>query len=140
MKKILLAGLMLFAVDAHATAKLDIMPFVERLQGSYVYNQHGDHMAGAHFSLYEYPKDKPWVSANAGVIWNAGGEKSGVGGGFASFSFKVDKVGAYLWKKTTLDRKVKQNFKFPKIDVGPFGGYVQRLGWLYGLHIAKGWG
>ncbi len=141
MKKILLAGLMLFAVDAQAAEdKLDLVKFASRFQASYVYNNHGDSMAGAHFKAVEYPKGDSWAALNAGLIWNLTGDQKKIGGGFFSVTFEIDRVAGWAWKKSGAADRFKINFKVPSASVGPFAGYVQRLGWLYGIHIAKGFG
>ena len=139
MKKYLLIALMVCAVDVSA-AKLDVTPFIDKLEASYVYTNRGDHMAGAHYKAFEYPADNPWSSLNAGVIWDTSGDNKGIGGGFVSVFFNAGRVGMWEWKKTGMAGKVRMNFKIPKFDVGPFGGYIHRFGWLYGIHVAKGFG
>jgi len=140
MKRYMLTGLFaLMTTHAHA-ARLDINPFLNNLQASYVYTQHGDHLAGGHYKAFEYPKEKPWASVNAGVLWDTEGDTKGAGGGFVSLSLKTDRVGNWALARSGLTRKVKTNFTIPKFDVGPFVGYMKRLGWLYGVHVAKGFG
>lgn len=137
---IALAALLFLSGSAHASDKLDITPFLTRLGVCSVVTNRGDVLAGGCYT----PISWSWGSGNIGVTWDTNddgaGQTRGVGGAVASLGIRADKAFGWAWDRSGLEKKgVQVHFVVPKIEVGPMGGYVQRLGWVYGAFLNGKW-
>ena len=134
MKKLLLFTLMVLGTSAQAqdSGKLNITPFLERLNICSVITHKQDILAGGCFSAASWA----WGSANVGVTWDTndkGEGQKGVGGVIMAVGIRADKAFGFLWRKSGLEKRgVVLHFVVPQFEVGPMGGYNNQLGWIYG--------
>lgn len=125
-------------IELPLAGKLDLSRIIQSTRASFVYDQKYRKLAGAHLpfaSLHDGEK-REILNLNFGLIYTT---ENGVGGPFASVSGRVDNILARLAKRQWIRDHVSF-VKLPPLELGPFGGYVNRLGWLYGGFVAMGFG
>ncbi len=113
---------------------LDLTSIVKSLHPVYVYDQHKDSLSGAdiHIVTFHSASGTDWANVNGGMVWRT---SDGVGGPMASVRARLDN----LWGNATNTPWAQSHLtaiKAPQIEAGPFGGFINRLGWLYGLTAA----
>ena len=113
---------------------LDLTSLIKSLHPVYVYDQHKDSLGGAdlHVISFHSASGTDWVNLNAGLVWRT---TDGIGGPMVSARVRWDNV----WGNatgTSWAQKYVSAIKVPQVEAGPFGGYINRLGWLYGVTAA----
>ena len=113
---------------------LDLSSLVKSLHPVYVYDQHRDSLAGAdiHAFTVKSAAGTEWVHACAGVVYRT---TDGIGGPMGSLRVRWDNVLANA-ESTAWMKAHTSSISIPQIEAGPFGGYINRLGWLYGGTVA----
>lgn len=113
---------------------LDLAGLVKSLHPVYVYDQHGDSLAGAdiHALTLSSAGGVEWLHVCPGVVWRT---SDGLGGPMASIRVRWDNLLGNALGTSWAQKHVKA-VKLPQVEMGPFGGYIARLGWLYGVTAA----
>ena len=125
-------------------AEVDIGPAIKQItktRASYIYawdNAKGleglrEHHLGIHYpvGLLHTKKKKEVINLNLGLAYDL----KGVGGGFASLGFRADHIGAYIAERGWFKEHLTLNL--PAVEIGPFGGWMQHKGWIYGIFVGK---
>lgn len=125
-------------VDVPLAGKLDLGKFVAIARADYVYDRSNMRLAGAHIPLATLHDSagKEYVNLNGGMCWDT---NRGIGGPFVAVGGRLDNIIAKIGQ----NEKVKNHVAvigLPPIELGPFGGYVANIGWLWGGFISMGLG
>jgi hypothetical protein len=114
--------------------QLDLASIVQQMHPCYVFDQHRDNLAGAYIvglDLHTAPGTSI-AQINGGFAWQVA---SGVGGPMLSLGLRVDNLVSRAMSQSWLQTHATA-LKLPAIEVGPFGSYINNLGWLYGLFVS----
>ena len=116
------------------SGSLDLSGFIKSLHPVYVYDQHSDQLAGADIHVLEFhtAAGTAIMNTNAGVVWRA---SDGIGGPMASVRFRFDNLMSAA-VNTSYAKSHITSIQLPQVEAGPFGGWISRLGWLYGVTFA----
>lgn len=118
---------------------VDLASVVNNMHACYVFDQHRSHLAGAYLpglNLHT-ASGVEMASLNVGAIWQA---DNGVGGPMVAVGIRFDNLAQRAYGNSWVATHTSMT-KLPAVEVGPFGGWIGRLGWLYGLFVsAKVWG
>lgn len=144
MKNLLVALFLALPVSVQAQSislpltntQLDLKSLVEQMHPCYIFDQHKDNLAGAYVVAADFhtAAGASLVQLNAGLAWEATGNQAGQGGPMLSIGIRADNLLARLdndWIRAHVTK-----VKLPAVEVGPFGSYISRLGWLYGLFVS----
>lgn len=113
---------------------VDLASVVKALHPCYIYDQHKSGLAGAYTHVYNLhdASGTSFVDLNGGLAWKT---QDGVGGPLLSIGLRVDNLSQRALG-TSWARAHVSGITLPAWEVGPFGAYINRLGWLYGAFAA----
>ena len=125
-------------IELPLAGKLDLSRIVQSARANFVIDHRGEKHAGAHIPLASFNSTKTGelLNLNAGVIYNV---DNGVGGPFAAIGMRADNI----LKRLSLVSWIKSRISvitLPPMELGPFGGYLNKSGWLYGGFVAISFG
>ena len=125
-------------IEIPYVGKLDLQPFISQARISFVYSHHGQKLLGAHIPVASLHTEKgaEVVNVNVGVIWDLNG---GMGGPFVAAGVRLDNAFGYIKSKGWISKHMT-SMVVPAVEVGPFAGFIHRLGWLYGVFVSKSFG
>ena len=125
-------------IEIPYAGKLDLQPFISQARISFVYSHHGQKLLGAHIPVASLHTEKgaEVVNVNVGVIWDLNG---GVGGPFVAAGVRLDNAFGYMKSRGWMSKHMT-SMVIPAVEVGPFAGFIHRLGWLYGVFVSKSFG
>lgn len=105
-------------------------------------DKHSVKLAGALYTLPWSFHDKagtPFVEPTPGFAWSTDGDKSGQGGPIFLIGVRADN----LYSRALTNQWLRDHYTSPKapyLKLGPFIGYINRLGVIYGVVAALGFG
>lgn len=105
-------------------------------------DKHSVKLAGALYTLPWSFHDKagtPYVEPTPGFAWSTDGEKSGQGGPIFLIGLRADNLYARMLTNQWL-RDHYTSPKMPYLKLGPFAGYINRIGFIWGGMAAVGFG
>lgn len=126
-------------VELPLAGKLDLGKVVSAMRADYVYAlKPTQRLAGAHIPLASLTDTKGMelLNVNGGMIWDT---SNGVGGPFMALGGRLDNISSWLRGKEWLTRRISF-IALPAVEIGPFGGYVARHGFMWGGFVALGLG
>lgn len=125
-------------IEIPYAGKLDLQPFIAQARISFVYSHHGQKLLGAHLPVASLhtKEGAEVVNVNVGVIWDLDG---GAGGPFVAAGVRLDNAFGYIKSKGWLSEHMT-SMAIPAVEVGPFAGFIHRIGWLYGVFVSKSFG
>lgn len=129
-------------VNSVSFAGFDLGSFISAAQATYGLDQHLDQIAGAYVSALNFhtASGLSIASLDVGAAWESKGPLAGVGGPSAFIPFRLDNL-AGLWTSGAWAKTHETlGLKLPNVSFGPMGGYVNKLGWLYGVQAAVKFG
>ena len=152
--KCTLVGILAFFVSVGAQAQsinipvvdksFDLGSVVEKLMPCYIVARGeggtSPQLAGA---LYQLPwsfHDKagtPFVEPSPGLAWET---SSGIGGPIFTIGIRADNLYARAMNQSQWLKDHYTSPKAPYVKLGPFVGYISRIGFLYGGFISIGLG
>lgn len=125
-------------IDVPLAGRLDLGRVVSQTRASFVLDQHGNRIAGAHIPLVSF-HDKSLVelvNLNGGVLYVTA---SGIGGPFVSIGGRIDNI-LRKWAAHPWAREHLSAVALPVLEVGPAAGYIHRVGWILGGFVAMPFG
>ena len=145
MKKVIVALLVGFPVSGAAQSlslpvlntQFDLSGVVSSMHPCYVFDQRHDNLAGAYIVGLDFhtAAGDSIAQANIGMAWAVDGVQKGQGGPMLSIGFRADNLAART-QTVQWVRDHMTSLKLPAVEVGPFGSWVPKLGWLYGLFVS----
>lgn len=115
---------------------LDVSNIVNNLHPAYLtaLNRKAAGFKGAFLPAFQFHTSAglDLIDLNAGLVWE---NVSGIGGPMGLLGFRFDNIAARAYTNSWLAQHTS-SIKIPSVEGGPWGGYINRIGWVYGVFVS----